>query len=1624
MTNSTNQSSIRVFWLILLVALWSLGLKAQVGKNPKLTWDQEVGCVERLNEKGQQENYTLYEQIRRGICVSICEDSQVTYHFSANRLAGVSWEVTGGTIIQTQQNDAIIKWGAAGNGTITLTVTYTDNTTETLIICVDKIKGPKANFNTKGLTSKDSSFCVNTPIIFENNSTNNGGSAIINYLWDFGDGNYSNAFEPTHAYEAEGEYIVNLTVTNSCNCTSQYKIPVYIKGVQNYEIYCPSVVCEGSIETYTSSDACGGEWKIEGGTIVNQTETSVDVKWDRIDYKDGFGYVSYYSNCSCPNWTTVKIPVVTNKAIITGPEMICQNSQDVFTLPQWPTTEFEWAINGDPYHPMLVRTDQRNEIVVSGHTPGIYTLSVKYNNTLIDDGECKGTAEIKFQVAPRPRINTTGSLTLCPSTPKNFSLSNGGSSSWTITHNNQTVYTATGSTMQYNFPNPGTYMVTANTGGCQTDPVLIEVIDNGSINGSIDGPKTVCLNTPYTYTVTEDAPGYIYTWTITNGSFIGSNSGKQIDVKFVQPGTLSVVKTKVQNGVTCSSSPISMNVGEALFTPVIINDSGLEKFCPSSTATFTLSIGDVDPDHITWSIQGNSGNTNFGNIIEGINSKVVTVGFNNISSSGTGTLKVVATKCGRTQTATYPIVLIPEPTLTLAPIAPLCSYSSTIELNLTATTITEGSIRIRYDDKESLDINAYFQNGRPNIIPNKFKNKTSETITKTITIFYENCHYKKEVKQTVDIYPFTELNIAPSYLYFICPEDYQPFDIHASFPAGREGSQTYKWYKNGVLTGVTTSNYTVSGSSPIGRYQVESIDINGCIAKSAEIRVLRTCPPPTECEIVPNPNVRLTASWTVCGEINANLSFNGTPDEITWGWTHDLQQNYLAPDSKRATFTTEQLGKHQIFAYVRYGSCTVFVKTEIIKQFIPDFKTSISCNPDGTYTIQLTDDSEYDPFLGATGVTAKYTGTTISGALVGRNHILTVPAGTYEFTLTLSALRQADCSITKSITIDPVPNPNFILSPLNYCADDKILLNLHHYNPKYTYEWFFNGTSYNASSLQTAIQIPEKGLYPITLKIVTPYGCTYESSNDIRVQINKASFKPGKINPVPANFCATNATPLSFTVIDPTSSTLTDIIWMYGNQEAGHGLTYQPVHSGTYWPVLIDQNGCKDYSMVEKAILYELRQPPFAEISGKTNLCFSENTVLTGIATDPNVQFRWSGPNVPANLTTWSNLEANKTLTLNGLPIGTYNYTFQTRIPTDASCINSVTANVQVNAQVAIPTISYTQIDCNPYTLRLTASGPNTGTYLWSNGMSGKTITVYHGGAYSVTYTETTGCSQTGYVQAPHSPERSLWIVPQGCYTVCKAYLLGPLGEYHRYNWQRNGVTTQIGNNGFIPNQPINSGGIYQLILTQQGCTYYSNMPNIIIDPRKCKISGCSMKIDFRYIEKIEGGIRYYVTIGNGTGIAQTIHLSSGNGYGTFVPATHPISTGTTSFYVDFYVNGTYSPGVIDDFIISGTNCTSTFPTKLDGAGPIPHGFAIPSLILSPNPTTDITYATYNIGSSNENAQYLVVYDLLGVQRYKQKISDRQAEVALEINHLAQGTYLISLEADGKRIATEKLIKK
>ncbi|MBA5793482.1 PKD domain-containing protein [Flavobacterium sp. xlx-214] len=1615
---------------IILMLLWSLGLKAQTANNPVLTWDQEVGCIE-YDDKGERDYVNLIEYIEAGACLRFCEGTTVNYSFTANNVQNVAWNAPGGTVQSSSNTGAAITWGASGSGAITLTITYTNNTVESLTICVEKIISPKAAFQIDGLDPWQKEFCTNMPISFDNLSTENNGTAIVNYLWDFGDGTTSSTFEPTHTYTTEGAYTVKLTVTNSCNCASVYEMDIYVKDAKAFEITCASITCENSRETYSVNDGCGGEWKVIGGDIVANNGTWIEVEWNQVDPSDGFGYVSYRSNCSCPFWTTVKIPVILRNAKIKGPEVVCQNAQGRYILPQWPTTEFEWMIDGDPNHPMLVKTEFRNEIVVDGSNPGTYTLSVRYRNTLIDFGKCEGYAEMKFSVEERPQIITDPELTICPNTSKTFSTHNGVAVQWQILLGGTVVHSAYSSSTNYNFPNPGSYIVTGDYNGCITDPVVVDVIAKPVLTGTISGTVNVCPNTPYVYTLSENEAGFIYVWSATGGTISGNNTGQQVTAIFTGSGSVSVVKQAVKNGKICSSDPVSFAVTQIVNNPVIINNSGLTQFCPSSTTTFSVSTPGFTPDHIEWSIASSTtGNTNFGSIINGINSATVTVGFNEISSSATGILTVKVTKCGKTETKTFTINLIPQPVLTLAPLAGICPGNTNITLNISSSVSLPSGQQIKVSFNGATPVGPYTVTGSgTNVsanIPNAFVNNTSGNVSQTITVYLQGlCNYSANASQTVTVYPLTKVSITPGYAFVVCPSSYAPITLNATVSTGITASTTFAWYKVGNPMSIgNLSSYSITGPNPGGEYYVEVSDLNTCLVQSQKVVVVENCGGSTGCTITPTPTITINGNWdpTNCTRINANVTYTGSP-VITWQGSQHLTIDPLTINTPNAVFTTTVPGVHIATVYLNYNGCVVIRSVEIEKYYEPILKTAITCNANNTYNITLLNNSRIH---GNVPITYTYAGPGVPANTTGQSFTVTNMApGTYSYTLTLSSPGYPDCQVTIPVTLDPIPNPNFALTPLIYCADEAITLNVPGYNPAYEYWWGFNNTWYIANGPVTQIQFQDAGDYPIKLRIETPYGCSYESNN-VTVKINKANFNPGTISPNPADFCVGSTVPLTYNPAGGTS-TLSGLIWMKDNVQVGTGSSYLPTQSGSYWPVLVDGNGCKSYIMAGFARSYVLRQPPFASISGTTSLCYGDSGILYGITTDPSpaLQHRWTGSGLPAGYNNWVSGNANMVLNLNSLTPGTYNYTFETRLTSDPTCTGSFTATVTVHPQVTAPSVSYSVYSCNPYTLQLTASGPTTGTYNWSNGATGQTIYVTHGGAYSVTYTETTGCSATGYIQAPHNPERALWIVPSGCYTVCKdSYLLGPLGMYQNYEWQINGTTSQSGG-GMVPNQPIIAGGTYQLFLTQMGCTFGSNIPNIVPDIKNCPPNPCKFKVSFKLAETVQGGFMYYVTIVNPLSVPQAISLSSFYGYGTFSPATHILNPGTNTFMVYFYVNGTFTPGANDIFVITGTNCADTVTVQL---GEVywgkPAVVQAPTLEAAPNPAIETTVVSYTIGAEYQNAQSITVYDLTGIQRYQQKVNGTKGEVTFNVSHLAPGTYVISLQADGQLIATQKLIKK
>jgi len=311
--------------------------------------------------------------------------------------------------------------------------------------------------------------CVGQPIIFTDTSTTNGGSAIVDHYWTFGDHTFSAEQDPTHIYNEPGNYTVELTITNECGCKSSIKRPVIIKSAGGYEISCPSVVCEGQTSTYSlpfdGQQICDEyNFEVQGGDTVNLNNGSVTVTWNHVD-ASGFGIVTFNPNghcdleCLIP--TSVRIPVIQTNGTISGNATICFGQQERYQLPQWPATDFQWSIQGStPTNPIatLIRTDQPNEIIVEPNQLGPIVLICNYQNTFL---HCGGMATYTINVNSPEIIN--GPTNLCIGSSGNYNTASHDAVDWVLTRNNTVVGggTAYGTDIfSYNFTAAGNYSLT------------------------------------------------------------------------------------------------------------------------------------------------------------------------------------------------------------------------------------------------------------------------------------------------------------------------------------------------------------------------------------------------------------------------------------------------------------------------------------------------------------------------------------------------------------------------------------------------------------------------------------------------------------------------------------------------------------------------------------------------------------------------------------------------------------------------------------------------------------------------------------------------------------------------------------------------------------------------------------------------------------------------------------------------------------------------------------------------------------------------------------------------------------------------------------------------------------
>ncbi|MBB6331105.1 PKD repeat protein [Chryseobacterium sediminis] len=1628
MKNNTYFSRGHIFrWLLLCWLLVPWVLQAQA----RITWTEQVGCQEFRGEKEDQipDNGVAVSYINSSQCLRVCEKSldPVKYLVQGANVSNVQWTISGGSLSPSGPGNtaAYVTWGAAGNGSLQAVITYNDGTVETQTICIEKINRPIAKFE---LLNLDYTVCKNTTVYFDNLSEQNGGSDIINYFWEFGDGatSTSTAFEPSHVYTNPGTFTVRLTVTNKCGCQSIYKKEIKVLKSDPVQINCASVVCEGSVEKYSAQDGCGkGQWKVIGGSIVNNFGSEIEVKWDQVDPLDGFGYVMYLSECACPEWTTIKIPVVLAHAKVKGQAVVCAGKQYTYSIPQWPTTSVQWSVTG-PAGGQLYYTQQRNEAIFSANLPGTYHLVANYHNTLLP---CEGQASIDI-VVEAPVVVSGGTDEICAGTSQVFTTNPNVPVIWKVTTGGSSfVSGVTTGPFSHTFTAAGTYTITATKqgGGCESNARIIKVLPIPQApTGTISGETKVCSGRPYVYTINPVDAGMVPVWSVTNGTIQGSNSGSSVTVIFNAGASSYTVsaQNKSISSAGCLSAPTSFNVAPLDLNSITINPNP-GPFCPSSTQTFSANLNGIVPEFMEWTF----GSSNFGSVIGGQGTANITVNFNEISSTSSTTLNLRIVKCGVTKIISIPVSLITLPVVNFTNVGGVC-LGSNLSFTVNQGTITTAT-NVTFTFANGTTYTTAFNPSGNYSFPNNgyISNTSGSNVSQIVTVTYtgtNGCNYKPTASANFTIYPETIITISPVYNITVCdPTTMTPYTLTANSSTGLTNIISWQWYKNnGIIPGANTNSYTISGAGAFGTYKVQAIDINNCVVYSQNVNVTQLCPSSGGCTT--DPQISFVPQWSGCNTISVTgLSYVGTPDEIQW-----LSDSVLTLSSGQGTATpiyqTNLAAAHIVFVRLRYGTCWYSKGVEVRKNYEPKFNVSTVCNGSG-YNVTLFNTSTIFEINPST-ITYTFTSPgqpTQTGQTATYNNLA---PGTYTFTMTMSAPGKPTCTTTQTVTLAPVPSTSFLV-PAWICVREAITFSPLSYVPGNIYTWVFDGTSYVTGGPDATITYNTNGTKTIQLKIKTPNGCEY-SSPVINISVKEAILD-GNMAPPALVACIGSAPNIIFT---STLGSPSQYIWMNGSQPvagAPSSPVFTPTQSGSYWPVLVSSDGCRTSIMSTKAIPVTLKNPPYVNISGKANICEGSSAILSGIVTDNTLEYQWKKNGGLASAP-WSAAPYPIVFDTGTLSAGTYVYTLEVRTPGTSGCTSSKNFTVTVSPPPSPVTVTYSLVSCQPYKIKLTASGPSAGDYNWSNGMTGQSITVNEGGAYQVIYTAPSGCKVSNYTEVPLSLESLMWVFPTGCYDEClrKNYILGPKGIFDHHDWQLFGNSIQSGNNNFIYPLYINAPGTYQLQIDHLGCQFTSGTMNYY-PGKECGFeTECKLETNIKGMKWVGDHYEVNGILQNAGSQPISLTVSSLNGYGSYLPSIITIPAGGVydmnanplSFYPNSNFQGT------DEILFSNETCK--FTTKavdpewmgMRSAGRSVIAASVSSLKMIPNPAKEKVKISYNTGSEKLLAKQITVFDAMGNVKFRKELKAASGEVDVEVNSWLQGVYIVIVQT-GDTSLQGKLIK-
>jgi len=1600
-------------------------------------------------------------------CIKVCASNTAIYYaMGAGSTDTIRWIVTGGTIIGRTDDDTVtVQWGAANPaGQILVTDKNTGGCTGIYKVCINIIALPHAAFVMDTVTIPSigpDTVCLNTNVAFTDMSTpSDSTSTITKWFWIFGDGNFSSQQNPTHRYttSSSGYDTVREVVTNACGCTDTFSVLLFVKTQSGPHLYCASVACEGDSVTYYTTDVCGTasyywSWDLTHAHAISPTPyekfPSITLVWDLAD-ANGYGTISLSdSGCTgvCTGETTLRIPIIQTSPIVSGPTTseLCTGTPYIFSIPLWPGTRYNWGVINKPS--AIINSHHENKVVVLFNDTGTFTIHVWYQNALKLCG-----SDVKFSVKvvkPDTIIGPTG-VCLGATTP-NYYLKSLKKGLWTLTGPGSFTDTATTDTFRYTFTTPGIYTLgVVGHGYCPPAPIYIHIDTSGPTIASITGPTTICKNLPYTYTVKNDAPGFVWRWHVAGGK-PSTIFGDSITITWtnVGPGLDSViVERRDLSGSACvtATKQLLPNPSEYVVHPHVVGNPGHDTVCANGIVTYIDTMQGADAT--TWGITPDT----LGSITGSYYTNNVTVHWNNISGSSIQTAKVYVSekKCALAAVRdTLYVRVLPNPNITVTGDHYICRGASASFSAVTGSSIPPAS---SYTWSFG-DVGSYSGGTTNNHHYYPTKSAGTDSITYVVSVTANgsdsSCPVLGKGYTKVEVYAGTFPNIHTSSKLSYCgttPHVTFSSTVDNVYPGS---TVTYAWYRVGTSGSVgSSSTYTTGASSTAdtGTYYLVTDDATACPQTSNTLTIVNTgvcgsCPTAPDLTLSNLCNGKLLAIGGTGGTSPVFDAPGGSSSLSTSGYSDTI--TYTDPGYYQVTLTEVISG---------CGADSIVVDSvPLITSFYFDW----TCPPGAgaNYIVNFHDNSKIlSGWSGSYGWNAHNVSSGADSNGSGSIWSPHLPPGTYVVTDTAkvsSGSANQACYISKTVVVPGYPtlSINAVTNPLCAAVPMSFSLVPGGANPPgmSTYLWSFGDKSYSALGNPQRAYTYDPGIagsppdtFRVALNVTDTLGCTYSVSvidtvypNGLSGIISGSSFA-----------CAGGIVPLSYSNTGSTSPF--SYLWSNGTTTAIDTINM----SGAYKVDVFDTHQCH---FATNSFGVTVLTPKALNIDGSHSVCYPGDVILSDYLSINNTGtdlylYQWYRNDTLLTGATGNVLDDA------GRGAATYRYRLIVEDTVGGgSCYDtSGYDTVIVHAKPSAPVIgSLSATVCKPYTLRMSVSSPtSTSFYNWSNGTADTADTVHSGGTYRVWVTDKFGCQNYTDTIIPNSPDNWLAWFPTGCYTLCYQQLpdtlYGPPGIFYTWNWLHSGTSiapiTSSHNTLVIPLPLDTLQGYYQLSLSNLYCPDTTDTLNLTTSV----CGGCRSVIErinppyytdtcdttnpAGYIVHVilTGTVGSTAIVGFNIGPVTpfNIMLTSSPDTLTFYFSTLDVPAPATALMEVKTDQGLGHP-CVDTMRITLPDCSSLWPSERLAHSNSSNGGAVNNLqkkntgmVVYPNPANDEIYVNYIFGGPCDCKRNIVIYSVTGRELYSEPVNNITGTLSFPTTGFIAGSYIVRMEENGKAVQT------